>query len=288
MKKSAKKNIPFQEDWILLMKPLSDESFGKIWRTIVMCALKEMEPDLSDFQPTEQMAVSFIFPQVVSYMQKSKKISKSRQNAANAKYDKQNVQMDPNAEQGVQNMQMHPNGSKCIQMDPNAESAENQEKKVSKEKKNNNNINIFAKEEKQINKFICEKKKGLEERKRDFTASLEPYLEKYGKDMLNDFYSYWTETNDGGYKMRWEKEKTFCLSNRLSYWKRRDECSKRPKYITTNDAGIKLGYDERIETLPDGTKKRTYGKGLVTVPFEAPPREWGEIWGAQEKCWIQG
>lgn len=36
--------------------------------------------------------------------------------------------------------------------------------------------------------------------------------------MLNDFYRYWTEMNDGGKKMRFEMEKVFQVSGRLITW----------------------------------------------------------------------
>lgn len=60
--------------------------------------------------------------------------------------------------------------------------------------------------------------KTIEERKKEFTEKLKPYLEKYGSDMLNDFYRYWTEMNDGGKKMRFEMEKVFQVSGRLITW----------------------------------------------------------------------
>ena len=36
--------------------------------------------------------------------------------------------------------------------------------------------------------------------------------------MLNDFYLYWTEHGDKDKKMRFEKEKSFGLSQRLATW----------------------------------------------------------------------
>ena len=36
--------------------------------------------------------------------------------------------------------------------------------------------------------------------------------------MLNNFYLYWTEINDGGKKMRFEMKKVFQLSSRLVTW----------------------------------------------------------------------
>jgi hypothetical protein len=58
----------------------------------------------------------------------------------------------------------------------------------------------------------------IEERKKAFKKTLEPYLEKYGKDLLNKFYFYWTEPNKSNTKFRQETEKTWSLSLRLNTW----------------------------------------------------------------------
>jgi len=55
-------------------------------------------------------------------------------------------------------------------------------------------------------------------READFKKSLQPHLEKYGKDLLNDFYLYWTEKNAKGKKMKFEMNKTFDVSRRLARW----------------------------------------------------------------------
>ena len=46
------------------------------------------------------------------------------------------------------------------------------------------------------------------------------HLGKYSQEMLDEFIGYWTEKNINGKKMRFEKEKTFGLSRRLSTWQR--------------------------------------------------------------------
>ena len=61
----------------------------------------------------------------------------------------------------------------------------------------------------------------ISERMKKFQNELSPYLGKYGKDMLNDFYEYWAEPDRKGNKMRCELEKTWNLSSRLSRWQRR-------------------------------------------------------------------
>lgn len=58
----------------------------------------------------------------------------------------------------------------------------------------------------------------LDNRKQKFADSLVPFLDKYGKDMLNKFYMYWTEHGERDKKMRFEKEKAFNLVLRLSNW----------------------------------------------------------------------
>lgn len=61
----------------------------------------------------------------------------------------------------------------------------------------------------------------LDERKEWFMNSINPFVEKYGKDMCNDFFETWTETNDKGL-MRFELEKTWETSKRLSKWKKNE------------------------------------------------------------------
>jgi hypothetical protein len=55
-------------------------------------------------------------------------------------------------------------------------------------------------------------------READFKKSLQPFLEKYGANLLNEFYLYWTEKNAKGKKMKFEMNKTFDVSRRLSRW----------------------------------------------------------------------
>lgn len=66
-------------------------------------------------------------------------------------------------------------------------------------------------------------KNSLPERKLKFKNSLAPFLETYGKDMLNKFYSYWTEMNKSQTKMLWELKPTFEVSKRLATWASRDK-----------------------------------------------------------------
>ena len=66
-------------------------------------------------------------------------------------------------------------------------------------------------------------KKSIDDRKAVFKKTLHPFLAEYGKGFLNDFFSYWTEKNPRGLKMRFEKEKTFDVARRLGTWKANNE-----------------------------------------------------------------
>jgi len=61
-------------------------------------------------------------------------------------------------------------------------------------------------------------KNNIEERKLKFASTLQPFLNKYGKDLLINFYKYWTEENKSGTKFKQELEQTWNLERRLETW----------------------------------------------------------------------
>lgn len=66
-------------------------------------------------------------------------------------------------------------------------------------------------------------KDNIDTRKQKFKESLEPFLQTYGKDLLNNFYKYWTEPNKSNTKFRMELEKTWSLERRLETWANNDK-----------------------------------------------------------------
>jgi hypothetical protein len=63
----------------------------------------------------------------------------------------------------------------------------------------------------------------IEERKQKFASTLEPFVSKYGRKMITDFFKYWTEPNKSDTKFRMELEKTWSLERRLETWASRDK-----------------------------------------------------------------
>lgn len=62
-----------------------------------------------------------------------------------------------------------------------------------------------------------------DKRMKAFYDSLVPYLKTYPKEMIREFYDYWSEKNKSGSKMKWEQEPTWDLDRRLSRWSRNDK-----------------------------------------------------------------
>lgn len=59
-------------------------------------------------------------------------------------------------------------------------------------------------------------------RKDAFGRSLIPFVDKYGKDMIRDFFDYWSEMNRSCTKMRFEQQPTWEVAKRLATWASRN------------------------------------------------------------------
>ena len=55
-------------------------------------------------------------------------------------------------------------------------------------------------------------------RKQEFANSLIPFVDVYGKDMIREFYDYWSETTLNNKKMKYELERTWSVERRLKTW----------------------------------------------------------------------
>ena len=69
-------------------------------------------------------------------------------------------------------------------------------------------------------------KSDTEKRRKEFYKSLIPFVQTYGKEMVREFYDYWSESNKSGSKMRYEQEPTWDLVRRLARWSNNDKSYK--------------------------------------------------------------
>ena len=106
------------------------------------------------------------------------------------------------------------------------------------------------------------KRKAIEARKKreqDLYNDLIPFVEIYGKEMIREFYDYWTQTNgddDVTNLMDIAKRKSgkFCLSRRLATWKQKDDerkariGSSQPRSGNDGGAGTHAAYGGKRES----------------------------------------
>lgn len=72
-------------------------------------------------------------------------------------------------------------------------------------------------------------KENIEQRKLKFASTLEVFLPTYGREMLNEFYKYWTEPNNSNTKFRKELQKTWSVERRLETWSKNESNFKKEK-----------------------------------------------------------
>lgn len=58
----------------------------------------------------------------------------------------------------------------------------------------------------------------LKDRKQAFASSLTSFVDLYGKEMIRNFYDYWSEHGERDRKMRFEKQTSFNVELRLKRW----------------------------------------------------------------------
>jgi len=97
------------------------------------------------------------------------------------------------------------------------------------------------------------------ENKVSFSEMLSPFTFELGNE-YNNFYSYWTEKDKKG-KERWESEKFFDISRRITTWLSRSNSYQKPKTnqepapgkMTKNLNQMQEIYEETLEQIKNGT-----------------------------------
>ena len=103
------------------------------------------------------------------------------------------------------------------------------EKEYNPEEDKETSTDVEAKKAEQARKLAAAKAATLS-RKDAFYKSLVPYVERYGRDMLRDFFDYWSEMNKSETKMRFEQQTTWEVGKRLATWEKREKINGKPNY----------------------------------------------------------
>ncbi len=96
----------------------------------------------------------------------------------------------------------------------------------------------------------------LSRRKEKFVEELKPYLEKYGREMLNTFCDYWSEPNADGTRMRWEMQRTWNTPTRLRLWLRSERPRKAPRASPPSRGSELLDRTEQMLARQDEAARR--------------------------------
>jgi hypothetical protein len=72
--------------------------------------------------------------------------------------------------------------------------------------------------------------KTIEERRADFISTLAPFVDIYGREMINKFYKHWAKIENN--KLKFEtRGDSWTLTLRLAYWNRNNEDELMDNYI---------------------------------------------------------
>jgi len=223
----GKKKVIVYTDWINQFKDLTDEEAGKL--------IKHFFEYVNDLNPSSDRLIELLFNPIKATLKRDLEAWESKQqtNKENGlkggRPRKEITEINPN----------NPNGFLITQNNP--------QKGVSVS--DSVNVNDI--------------KEVLSVRKVNFSESLKPFLEKYSKDMLNNFYLYWTEHGEKDKKMRYEKERTFGLSQRLVTWYKNDYSPKSQSKIANphnlSPAQLESNRIAQIQ-LDEAIKRKTLDK----------------------------
>jgi hypothetical protein len=173
---------------------LSDEQAGQLLKHVF--AYVNDENPIND-NPLIMMAFEPIKLQLKRDLKKWETIKEGRSKAGKASAEKRRIQQEST----------NPTSVDCVQQE-----STNPTVNV------NDNVNV--------NVNVNDIKNNIDSRKLKFSQTLKPYLEKYGKDLLNEFYNYWSEPNKSNTKFKQELEKTWSLESRLARWSKNDYSKK--------------------------------------------------------------
>jgi hypothetical protein len=91
-------------------------------------------------------------------------------------------------------------------------------------------IKSMAKIAVNVNDNVNDINSNIKDRKQKFASSLVPFVELYGKELVRQFYEYWTEHGPKDKKMRFEKQTSFNLEFRIKRWNQKQVDAKKPIY----------------------------------------------------------
>ena len=229
MQDKQRESFLFYRDWWESLRD-NDAIRYEVYDAIMTKVFDNIDPEVS---PMAKMALRFILPVIGRDNDKYNDVREKRKAAgikgSEKRWDKsQTIANIANATSAIHESQTIAN---IANVADNVNVNVNVNDNINKNKKKNPK---GVKKEKEVAASAATPEDELKKRAGIFYDSLIPYVETYGKDMIRQFYDYWTEPNKSRTKMRYELERTWDTKRRLKTWASRENINRRRTNYDTN------------------------------------------------------
>lgn len=230
-----KESIVFLREWMDAIRELPSDVRLEAYEAIIEYGTTGIIPE--GLSPMAKLALNFAKSTLDKNSDKYEATRKKRAEAGRRHNGNQYTEV-PGETSAAPTAQVEQNGTNGTNV-PCAEQME-QTEQVSQNGTNgtdnvNVNVNVNGLSNDNIKETANAVKKAraapLEDRAKEFYESLVPFVGKYGKETLRDFYEYWSEPTQDKKKMRWELQRTWSVSRRLRTWREKErEINNRNRY----------------------------------------------------------
>lgn len=229
MEEKQRESFLFYRDWWESMKD-NDAIRYEVYDAIMTKVFDDIEPEVS---PVAKMALKFILPVIGRDHDKYNDVREKRKAAGIKGNEKRwgQSQTIANATSATPESQMSQTIANVANIAVNDNVNVNVNDNVNK---NNKKTPKGVKKEKEVAASAATPEDELKKRADKFYNVLVPYVETYGKEMIRQFYDYWTEPNKSRTKMRYELERTWDTKRRLNTWASRENINRRRTNYDTN------------------------------------------------------
>lgn len=230
MEDKQRESFLFYRDWWESMKD-NDAIRYEVYDAIMTKVFDDTEPEVS---PMAKMALKFIFPVIGRDNDKYNDVREKRKAAGIKGNEKrwgksQTIANVANATSATPESQM----SQTIANVANIAVNDNVNVNVN-DNVNNNKKKTPKGVKKEVAASAATPEEELKKRADKFYNTLVPYVETYGREMIRQFYDYWTEPNKSKTRMRYELERTWDTKRRLNTWASRENINRRRTNYDTN------------------------------------------------------
>ena len=199
----------------------------EVYDAIMTKVFDDIEPEVS---PMAKMALRFILPVIGRDHDKYNDVREKRKAAGIKGNEKrwgksQSIANVANATDAICESQMSrsiANVADNVNVNVNDNGS-----LINRDNKNNKKTPKGVKKEKEVAASAATPEDELKKRAEVLYNTLVPYVSMYGKDMIRQFYDYWTEPNKSRTKMRYELERTWDTKRRLNTWASRENTNRR-------------------------------------------------------------